>query len=74
MAGTGRGVAGCPVGAEGAVAVLVEGAEVVDVLEVVGLPLALDEILEILDGTFWCPLKAPWLVLMLSKFGEPMKN
>ena len=66
-----EGWLGAPVGA---VAVLVEGVEVVGVVEVVGLPLALDKVLEILDGTFRCPLKEHQLVLMLSKFGEPLKN
>ena len=41
-----EGWLGAPVGPLGAVAVLVEGVEVVGVAEVVGLQLALDEVLE----------------------------
>ena len=66
-----EGWLGAPVGAVGAIAVLVEGVEAVGVAEVVGLPLALDKVLEILDGIFRCLLKEHQLVSMLSKFGEP---
>ena len=36
----------------GAGSILDEGAEAMDVAEAVGLPLALDEVIEFLDGTF----------------------
>ena len=58
-------------GAVGVNTVLVEGVEAVGLVELVRLQLALHEILEILDGTFRCPLKEHQLVAMLLKFGEP---
>ena len=46
---------GAVVGAE---SILNEGVEAMGVAETGGIPLALDEVVEILDGTFDCPLKA----------------
>ena len=70
-----EGWLGAPVGAAGAVAVLVEGVEVVGVAEVVGLLLALDEVLEILDGTFGCLLKEPSVgVECCQNLENPLKN
>ena len=63
-----EGWLGTPVGDVGASAVLVKGVEIVGVAEVVGLLLALDEVLAILDGTFGCPLKELQLVLKLLKY------
>ena len=54
-------------GAVGAKSVLGEGVEAIDVAEGAGLPLALDEVIEFLDGTFECPLKDR-LWSMLWKF------
>ena len=53
----------------GAGSVLAEGVEAMGVAGAVGLLLALDEVIEILDGTFDCLLKVQ-LWSMLSKFCE----
>ena len=51
----------------GAGSILAEGVEAMGVAGVVGLLLALDEVIEILDGTFDCLLKVQ-LWSMLLKF------
>ena len=54
-------------GAAGAGSLLDEGVEAIGVAGAVELLLALDVVIEMLDGTFCCPLKV-LLCLMLSKF------
>ena len=54
-------------GAVGAGSILGEDVEAMGVAEAAGLPLALDEVIEFLDGTFECLLKDQ-LWSMLSKF------
>ena len=60
---------GATEGAVGAESILDEGAEAMDVAETVGLPLALDEVIEFPDCTFNCLLKEQ-LLSMLSMFEE----
>ena len=58
MAGTGWWCLGAAVGAGVAGCVLGEGVEATSVAGTVEIPLALDEVVETLDGTFDSPLKA----------------
>ena len=61
------GCLGAVVGAVGAESILDEGVEAMGVTGTDGILLALDEVVEILDGTFGCLLKTQLVLLMLSK-------
>ena len=57
---------GATVGAAGAGSTLGECVEAMGVAGAVGLPLALDEVIEFLDGTFDCLLKVQlWSMLLI---------
>ena len=62
------GCLGAVVGAMGAESILEEGVEAMGVAGIGGMSLVLEEVVEILDGTFDCPLKAQLVLLKSCEF------